>query len=377
MKTKGIGQAAICLGLMVHTGCAHRLFFATKTSIGMEVSGTSQMPDKVSLSTSRYEGAIVPRSTNGEPYSVYGGLDADLKWFPPKYTIRQTFATGKAAQIAAGDTQSAGAAGAADKGPATSSDPLFFVTDTGFGLKISAGKQDVSPTFLLGYKRVEGTVIPVDKSEAEVRSVYADISINSSTNETGITTNFPNNGGVRIKQSFATGKAADAAARNPDIKAALDSMAISGAVGTRTDAAIHDETILSHVYSRLQAVAAAGDSRAKELFDALNHLGSLVPDSYLQFDTPPPPAAQNVQSTVINAAAPKDYNTFVGYRAVLRSDANKLAAELNKPALPVARKLELEQFQKNVEADLKKLNDAAAKSGAEIKAVRFYANNMA
>jgi hypothetical protein len=373
MNTKKIAHAALWVGLLVHTGCASRLFFATKTSIGLEASGTSQMPDKVSLSFSRYEGAVVPRSTNGEPYSVYGGLDADLKWFPPKYTIRQTFATGNAAQIAA----EAAPAPAPAQPKQSGRNPLFFVTDTSFGLKLSAGKQDVSPTLLLGYKRVEGTIIPVDKSESEVRSVYADITINSSTNETGITTNFPNNNGVRIKQSFATGKAADAAARLPGVKAALDAMAISGAAGTRTDAAIHDETILSHVHSRLQAAAAAGDSRAKEHLDALNDLGSLVPPSYSRFDTPPPPAAQNLQSIVINAPATKDYSTFVQYRAVLRSNANKLAAELKKPGLSAARKDELEQHQKDAEATLKKLNDDAAKSGAEMKALRFHSNNMA
>jgi hypothetical protein len=376
MKSNKIGQVAICLGLLVQTGCAHRLFFATKTSIGMEVSGTSQVPDKVSLSTSRYEGAIVPRSTNGEPYSVYGGLDADMKWFPPKYTIRQTFATGSAAQIAAEVEPSPECSCNGDKKPSSRQSPLFFVTDTSFGLKISAGKQDVSPTFLLGYKRVEGTIIPVDKSEAEVRSVYADIIINSTTNETGITSEFPNNGGVRIKQSFATGKAADAAAKKPEVKAALDSMATSSAAGTRTDAAIHDETIMSHVYTRLQAAAGAGNTRAKEHLDALNQLGSLVPDSYLQYDTPPPPNAQDLQSKAINIRGAKDYTTFVSYRRMLVSNANKLENELTK-ALPDARKLELKQFQKNVDADLKKLNDAARKSGAEIKAVRFYANNMA
>ncbi len=344
----------------------------------MEVSGTAQMPDKVSLSTSRYEGAIVPRSTTGDPYSVYGGLDADMKWFPPKYTIRQTFATGKAAQIAARSTPPVADAGAGCpcRNSTTGQDPLFFVTDTSFGLKISAGKQDVSPTFLLGYKRVEGTIIPVEESEAEVRSVYADITVNSTTNETGITTNFPNNGGVRIKQSFATGKAAEIAAGNPQIKAALDSMAISGAVGTRTDSAIHDETILNHVYSRLQAAAANGDPRAKEQVDALNNLGSFIPASYLQFTTPPPPAAHNLQSTVVNAAAPKDYNEFGRYRAILRSNANAIAAELTQPALPAARKLELEQFQKDAQAKLKKLNNDAAKTGAEKGAVHFYTNAM-
>lgn len=367
MKTK-IAIFILGLGLLVHTGCTPRVFFATKTSIGMEVSGTAQMPDKVSLSTSRYEGAIVPRSANGQPYSVYGGMDADMKWFPPKYTIRQTFATGNAAQIAAG----AKSVSSADKNSNPTLKPLFFVTDTSFGLKISAGKQDVSPTFILGYKRAEGAIIPVDKSESEVRSVYADITINSTTNETGITTNFPNNGGVRIKQSFATGKAADIAAGNPEIKATLDSMAISGAVGSRTDAAIYNEQILNYTYSALQTAANNGNARAKDHVDSLNKLGSLVPDSYVTFDTPP--GATNLQSGVVTPRTPKTYGEFLSYRRALVSSANALAAVLTKSGLPADSKFELELFQKDTEAKLKKLNDDAAKSGAEKSAVHFYTN---
>src|SRR5688572_11599626 len=122
-------QMLVCLALFSSAGCANRLFFATKTSMGLEVSGTSQMPDKVSFSSSRYEGAIVPRSINGDPYSVFGGLDADVQWFPPVYTIRQTFATGHAARIAAGDDAEAGMTNNVGTN-ASNRQPLFFVTDT-------------------------------------------------------------------------------------------------------------------------------------------------------------------------------------------------------------------------------------------------------
>src|SRR5688572_17964276 len=89
--------AALCLA----TGCKSRVVFTTQTSFGLDVSGTAQLPNKVSFSYNRFEAAIVPRKTNGEAHSVYGGLDADMKFFGG-HTIKQTFATGKAAMLATG-----------------------------------------------------------------------------------------------------------------------------------------------------------------------------------------------------------------------------------------------------------------------------------
>src|SRR5688572_23363059 len=87
--------------LIFGAGCKSRVVFTTHTSLGLDVSGTAQMPNKVSLSYNRFEAAIVPRKTNGEAHAVYGGLDADLKFFGG-HTIKQTFATGKAAMLATG-----------------------------------------------------------------------------------------------------------------------------------------------------------------------------------------------------------------------------------------------------------------------------------
>ncbi len=211
------------VGLAAMTGCTTKhVIFATKTQIGLDVSGTAQMPDKVSFTYGRYEGAIVPRSTNGEPYSVYGALDADVNFFGSS-TIQQLFTTGEAAVIAADSQSRVEKDDAERERPRTNTKPLFFVTDSSFGLKLSAGKQDISPTLMLGYKRVEGAVIPVDSGEKEVRSVFADITINSSTeSKVAVSTNaFPANKGVRIIQRFATGRAAEKVAAHADVKQAL------------------------------------------------------------------------------------------------------------------------------------------------------------
>lgn len=217
--------AALCLTALA--GCTTKhVIFATKTQLGLDVSGTAQIPDKVSFTYGRYEGAIVPRSTSGHPYSVYGALDADVKFFGAS-TIHQLFTTGEAAVIAAGKESKMDEDKDRkddDKGRTKSeTKPLFFITDTSYGLKLSAGKQDLSPTLVLGLKRVEGAIIPVGADEKEVRSVFADLTINSSTDpNVAISTNaFPANRGVRIIQRFATGRAAEKVAARPDVKLAL------------------------------------------------------------------------------------------------------------------------------------------------------------
>jgi hypothetical protein len=207
------------LAAALATGCKTPVVFTTHTSLGLDVSGTAQMPNKVSFSYNRFEGAIVPRKSNGEAHSVYGGMDADVNFFAG-HTIKQTFATGKAAMLATG----ADTTGVNYTSLNTNQAALVFVTATTFGLHLTAGEQQMSPNLLMGYRRTEAAMIPVPDPGQEVRSVYADILINSSTNTnaTAITTNFSTLRGVRIKQSFATGRAAEAlAATNSEVRQKL------------------------------------------------------------------------------------------------------------------------------------------------------------
>jgi len=211
---------AFAATLTLAAGCQSRVVFTTHTSMGLDVSGTAQLPNKVSFSYNRFEAAIVPRKTNGEAHAVYGGMDADMKFFGG-HTIKQTFATGKAAMLATGSpTDGVDFPGSRKvKGE----HPLVFLTATTFGLHLTAGEKEMSPNLLLGYRRSEAAVIPVPEPAQEVRSVYADILINSNsdTNATSITTNFSSLRGVRIKQSFATGRAADALANTGAVKSKL------------------------------------------------------------------------------------------------------------------------------------------------------------
>lgn len=216
--------------LAVLTGCSNRVLFTTQTSLGLDVSGTAQVPNKVSLSYNRYEAAIVPRKSDGDSHSIFGGMDADIGFFRGS-TIKQTFATGEAAKLATEPEPTASVTSTNQRPSGQGSkQPLLFLTGTTFGLHLSAGEGELAPNLLMGYRRSEATVIPITPDETEVRSVFADILINSkdkpATDPEGIssliTTNFPATSGVRIKQSFATGRAAEnIAGQNDEARAVL------------------------------------------------------------------------------------------------------------------------------------------------------------
>lgn len=251
---------ALMTAVVLITGCKNRLVFVTQTSAGLDISGTANYPNKVSFSYSRYEGAIVPRKTAGsnQSHSVYGGMDSDVKFaLPPKYRIDQVFATGEAAALAAKRITELSSGGreetTADRGGGngrktesrTDTAPLVFLTSTTLGIHFTAGEQELNPTALVGYRRREATVIPIVDSAKEARSVYADIHLSSReldaaksdaasgdepdaavrrelAEENGVS----QWGGVRIKQSFATGHAAETlAAGDSQVRAKLDAAA--------------------------------------------------------------------------------------------------------------------------------------------------------
>ncbi|MCP5520440.1 MAG: hypothetical protein H7A46_02680 [Verrucomicrobiales bacterium] len=225
MKSLMFPLAIAAVAGLLTTGCSNKVVFATHTSLGLDVSGTAEVPDHVSLSYDREEAAIVPRKADGQAHSVYGGLDTDISWWHGS-VIKQTFATGEAAKIATNPETEV----STDDTDNDSTKPLVFVTGTTFGLHLSAGQGQIKPDLLMGYRRGEAAYIPVPDPNQEVRSVYADLLINSKSSpsrdsgkgtETTITTEFPSDSGVRIKQSFATGVAAENLARTKDVRTKL------------------------------------------------------------------------------------------------------------------------------------------------------------
>lgn len=243
---------ALGLAALVAGGCSNKLVFATHTSYGLDVSGTAEIPNRVSFSYNRQETAIVPRKTDGEAHSVFGGLDSDIHWWEGA-VIKQTFATGEAAKIATGSARAAGAHDTTTK--TNSTKPLIFLTGTTFGLHLSAGDGQVQPSLLMGYRRAEAAYIPVPDPAQEVRSVYADVLINtkSPTNTTvTITTNFPTMKGVRIKQSFATGLAAENLAAKAETQ-----LKLRVAAGLASEALVKVATEEGDIARRVEALPAA------------------------------------------------------------------------------------------------------------------------
>lgn len=231
--------------LIFTAGCASEsLFFSTKTSVGIDISATNGSP-RGNIGYDRTEAAIVPAKSDGSAHSVLGGLDADLSLFDVR--IKQIFATGKAADLAADNNvgKAAPSTNSAPATPGTAADkklgqPIVFATDASFSLlNIQIDNNGLPGSGSTLYRRSEATLIPIKPGQDEVASVYADISIDTS----GKDQNKPDGGyswiekevgehptrfdraGVRIVQSFATGSAAEKLVKRDDIKAKLTKIA--------------------------------------------------------------------------------------------------------------------------------------------------------
>lgn len=226
MKTRQLLHGSVLLLLALHLGgCASNkvLYFGTDTSLGLNVSGTTQMPNKVSFAYERGEVAFVPRNPTGPAHSVLGTFDADINFFGDK-AIYQVFAIGQAAESYASKVANLPMAFTEPKatGSGNVRDSLVFVTHTATGLKLSAGEGAVAPSLVLGFRRGEAALVPVQENEDGVRSVFGELgyATNATTFQAGEGKTFtvpgPSSGGARIRQVFATGKAAQIFAQSTE-----------------------------------------------------------------------------------------------------------------------------------------------------------------
>lgn len=255
-------------------GCASKkvLFFGTDTSLGLNVSGTTQVPNKIAFAYERSEIAFVPRNPGGPAHSVVGALDADITFWGDK-AIHQVFAIGQAAEnyadrVAGNALQPAAADPAPAAGDANSNESLVFLTHTTTGLKFAAGEGAVAPNFLLGFRRGEAALVPVKNNE-KARSVFGELSY--STSEAASVPAAPavavpgsSLKGVRIKQVFATGRAAEVYAGSTEGVAKI-SAALDGNVPTADTSVL---TFMRPVTAAYTSAQAAGDTEAIKAFDA-------------------------------------------------------------------------------------------------------------
>ncbi len=199
--------------------------FVTNTSLGVNVDN---QPPSASVAYDRTEGYVGPRTANGGLPPVVASLQTGGNVFDPK--VRQTYATGAAAEIA---TDPNGGAKGPDtlEGATTDNKFTFFGTTTTIGLKVGFDAASTMPNSLIfGFKRKEISVIPLgaDGSRRVFPSVLASV-------DTTVGTTTLANTGLTISQYFATGRAAESLARNnPTVQAAFAAITRNAVLATLT-----------------------------------------------------------------------------------------------------------------------------------------------
>lgn len=200
------------------------------TSIGLDVSGDiSNVPDHVSAGYRRRE-IVFERPKSEAGGSSLGTLDATTTW-NRGYAIRQTSATGKAAEIAANDlvkpAELTKPMPENPKKPEKRSQPLTFLTRTTVGISASLPSTDAKHTeFTFGYKRYVATRVAATLAGKKLPSTFSDVSVHGgltskivqnlvvgdlneshrlSLPEGGAISGTP--GGTRIRQVFGVGPA--------------------------------------------------------------------------------------------------------------------------------------------------------------------------
>lgn len=196
--------------LLFLTGCSDSVLFVTTTQIGVDLDQKTQ---SMSIGYDRYEGFIGPVYDTGGVPPVIASIDSDLGIVENK--VKQIYATGDAARIAAG-----GAAqddGKDKKKLIGERRVMFFGTGTTFGFRTTASTQGLG-SFNLGIKRQEFSYIPIgeksgskNSTDAKKEDVYASV-LATLDLDTSRDTTQPLAGKEKVagfKQFFATGDAAE------------------------------------------------------------------------------------------------------------------------------------------------------------------------
>lgn len=224
------------IALAVLAGCAggpDHAAFVTKTSLALvDLDST---PAALSFGYQRAEGYIGPRLADGSLLPVYGFLTTDSAGLGR--SLGQVYATGCAAEVVATGGTPASAASATGSACQPSSalalerQPLVFLTGTSVGLALGWGA-DQRPNINLGYRRKEGSLIPV--AAGAMPSVLAthrnDLAINAPSTQPGRPA-----AAIGVTQFFATGQAAIALAQRREIVDAFRDSA-DGALNVLRDA---------------------------------------------------------------------------------------------------------------------------------------------
>ncbi|MEJ0028756.1 MAG: hypothetical protein WDN01_22240 [Rhizomicrobium sp.] len=216
--------ACMVLALSACASPQDTVVFVTNTSLGVNVEN---QPPSASVAYDRTEGYVGPRTANGGLPPVVASLQTGGDVFDPK--VRQTYATGAAAEIAA--DPGSGAHGPSDlEGPSADNRMAFFGTSTTIGLKVGFDTSAVPNSLVFGFKRKELSIIPLgtDGTKRVYPSVLASV-------DTTVAATTLKGTGLTIAQYFATGLAAESLARNsPTVHAAFSTITNNAMLATLT-----------------------------------------------------------------------------------------------------------------------------------------------
>ena len=214
-----LAATLIAWSLLALAGCAStdHVLFVTKTSIGIDFD---MKPATASIAYDRIEGYVAPRYPNGEIPPVVASVKSDGAIFNP--TIRQVYATGDAAVIAAGGKLP----GRNRTMKGTQREMMFFGTTTTTGIKV--GFTTALPdSFIFGFKRKEYSYIPLGTigTGDNARDVYPSVLASIDTAANVAADGTKENTSLTNSQFFATGQAARLLAASPAISGAFQTIA--------------------------------------------------------------------------------------------------------------------------------------------------------
>lgn len=216
---------ALAAALML-SACAKpdSVLFVTNASFGVNLEGK---PLNASIGYDRTEGYLAPSFPSGAAPPVIASIETGGGLLSPK--VRQLYATGAAAEKAAGKP------GAADGPSALEGKPLakkmiFFGTTTSLGAKFSLDPAGAPEAFNFGYKRKEFSYIPLaETAPGAERYVYP--SVLASIDTVTLASAEASNSGLESRQFFATGHAAEAlASKTEEIFLRATRTALAGAL---------------------------------------------------------------------------------------------------------------------------------------------------
>ncbi len=215
--TKFVTVGLLTLPLL--TGCGadeEAVLFVTKTSLGIDFERT---PATANIAYSRTEGYIGPVLEDGTLPPVAASLNTNAELWTPK--VQQLYATGDAAIAVTTAPDGAAVTTANDEGsetPDCGSDPCptklaFFGTTSTIGIKAGFDPAGAPDSFLFGYRRKEASLIPLTKNTQNGVTVTNYPSVLASFDSSG-DASAPEKTHLKVRQFFATGKAALALGNN-------------------------------------------------------------------------------------------------------------------------------------------------------------------